>query len=361
MKHSYNLIETKHNVMIHDGDNGNGNNTYIYSDSTLNEAKGRMTDDSIMVRLEHKSKYAKDDIEYINKYFVLKYTVLNRILNIWYANDIAPSMHEVILEDTPCRIYIDIDKPKNIIATSEDVTKVMVSTFWAISKVLTDMNLPYNPYLDCRIYLSNPTKPSYHIIVKKYCCDSTVHVKEFVSKVLDNIVGIDPTYKAFIDMGVYTKNHTLKLLYCKKPDVDIKNIKTLYNPSMTQYPPSMDDKQKEVYEFLDSCVTWVADCDRIPISLEPKIQKSISYTNTIPDPIITNIINIVEKLHPNQLTYRDTINGNINFDNTSKSFQCTVCNDIHHRENAYVFLNTESRIVYLNCRHTSTSEPIARF
>jgi hypothetical protein len=260
-------------------------------------------------------------------------------------NEVAPALRAQKL-----RFDIDMEGQYNVPLAFKIIGYIIAATAYVL--------LPYNVILniekDVLIFNSNSkTKPktSYHIIIDNYCFSNFLVIEFIANKIFEYIPS---EYLEYLDRGVYTRNHMLRIYRnCKVGEaLRIKRLtrKFMYRkiPIETVIPfketPELDS-DFDFYVFEHSLITWTFYCAKVPVILPLPPTKEITVT----DKGIEYAISVFQKLDKENIFTVDEARMESNFIPLKRACPslCMVCDRIHESDNASVLIFGKN--IYFKC------------
>ncbi len=234
------------------------------------------------------------------------------------------------------RFDIDIDGAKDEEAAWIIINSLLKSTI----KIFKSLGYELDLEEDIFIFESNrETKTSYHVIVSNFCFANCYVVKYIFDKILKKI----PADEAqFIDPGIYSRNHMLRIMGNHK--VDTRKAKTFvseftFNGEKVKNKADPDDLLEH------SLVTWTFNCEKIFVDLPIDIVPEIEISNSA----IKQALSFFRKHSLNEYYEPDldrSENNVVYLKRIEKSY-CQICKREHDSENAYLWINKNA--VYFKC------------
>lgn len=313
-------------------------------------------------------------------FFIIEYTKIPKFIK--NTPDNSRAFHELIYESNPRKLFLDIDF--NFDKRSKKISKedFLYNYLKSVQKVLDNNRIIGKPM----VYdSSNESKFSFHIIISDsyvYTKEQSLLFAEEVKKCFEENPKKRKTSKTsessapkvikikqcHIDMGVYNKNRTLRLLFCRKLKDDVPRWKRPYSFCFQNnlYNEHCKDDDES---FLKSMITYVKETDRQVKFLgnqriiKPKQDfksesQSLYYSLTDLDQeefIVAyeqfakenkmDVMKISDRIEDNQKYPGSVI---INLRRKYPSY-CICCNKNHDSENAYLLLNLNSKRLLYSC------------
>lgn len=271
--------------------------------------------------------------------------------------------HEVIPEfrEQKPRFDIDVDIEKYRLAKKADpeirkmslgevgdLVKDMVLE--AAKKVMKkhDIDLDFNA--DIMVFTSHgKEKRSYHIILNRYfhsCC-----AQAYAFYIECKRVCLYPElFELLVDPGIYTKNHSIRLLWCNKLS-DLSRVKKYtpeftyhgrkYRHIITQYfegyeDQNYDEELTKLIVFGNSLVTFTAECSPMP-KFPVKTKKYVD-TEEIDDDTFEKCKAIVDKWDKdNVFEVLEAEKGRIMMKRLVPSY-CDICKRVHDKRNPFCYI-----------------------
>lgn len=286
--------------------------------------------DNLFTRSELHDKTIIRD-EKTNKYYV--FNTKDEFLS-WYMSKDDKHYHEVIFGDQVQRLKFDIDIT-GIQSTDIDIS-IILKSIKKIIRQLYDINVTKNDFIVTTS--SGETdkgyKHSYHIILFTHALADNIEAK-FIT---DNVISILPEeYKKYVDKTVNKSIQNFRILYSSK--CNSNREKVICRDYKSYITPTLLDTLIVPFKgihVLDKLCTEVEKTDN-DVEIDDKFVRKILKT--------IKPYNILEG-H----TFRDTKGNSINF-NRQEPTHCTICDEIHHKDNSLVIQYDEDNgNIYEYCR-----------
>lgn len=188
-------------------------------------------------------------------------------------------------------------------------------------------------------------KRSYHIIVDRWCVQSSTLNKELYEEMIQNIP---------IDMRKYIDNKMYK---------SIQQFRTFLSSKCGKNRPLIVDKDNSTWEpdgelpsfnvlvreiFIASLITYTDNCTVLPMEIKEKTHtvNSKELDNDDYKKIMKAFDNFCDR---NAFDVGSNTNNFISLKRKRPTF-CTVCNRTHENENPFLFVGPTSGNIYFNCR-----------
>ena len=241
-------------------------------------------------------------------------------------------MYEVIFGESPHKIYFDIDGKGISVQDGLNNLQKVIDESLRVCKELGHTVSQKNVMV---FTSSNREKQSYHVVLRGYCVQSNVHVKEFVKRMR----GIDD----IIDMSMYSSKQNFRMLYCQKLGTDRTKIPLEeLNGIKLQWSSHEQD-------FRDSLVYNVESCTTIDITVEHKTQK----LEELPDEV-ADILEVARKSYADMSNFEFLkIHNNILYLKRIRPSYCKLCKRTHEHENSFIVYSKDN--YYFVCRRNTSS------
>ena len=256
-----------------------------------------------------------------------------------WAND-KEDIHEVILDERPCKIYFDIDARKDEVEYSRDILVQGIYTeIKSMLQVNFDIELEDNELIICERHRED--KWSFHIIIRNYYVERKNTIKQMLE--LEHVKNKYGLWQ-FIDRQVYKSNGSLSI-----SNGTYKGNKMKVKGEYT-FP-----------ELLISCVP--ENYQKVEAMLNEQSNEASLGNTDISDAFINKVIQYVEKCQDNDLKHYKlrVIHGNIiEFKRATNGIhQCSLCGGQHTADNKlYITCFEQNDIAYLHCRNTNKKKVI---
>lgn len=262
----------------------------------------------------------------------------------WYIKQTNKHYHEIIFGYQNQRIKFDIDINDQNANGEEIVNFILDSSIEVIKELyycIDDVYLSRNNFIvtDSSGPTSTGYKQSYHIILYTYAVANNNEAKY----ITDAILKIVPNhYKKYIDLNINKSIQSFRLLYSTK--CNSERTKVISNKFKTHQGNLLD--------------TMIVPFNGIKV-LSILNEIDIEYEETIDDILVKNIIKLVKPFNIlDGHKFRDTKNNTINFDRV-KPTHCTICDEIHHKDNSMVIIyDSVSGNIYEYCRQSKSTRYI---
>jgi hypothetical protein len=256
----------------------------------------------------------------------------------WYLTQPKKHFHEVIFGDNIQRLKFDID-------SSVDEFGDKIKTLNTIIDCIVDeLNTVMPKVKSSRSTLlltdsCGGNKVSFHIIVKNFTVNNNEEAALFTSGVLDRLNKIDSRYRNYIDAGVNSKLHNLRIYGSSKVGSDrVKGCNVELNKALGVPIHSMKDLASTMIT-LNPSGRDVRIPDRVV-----KVEKDYESIESIPDYIHKHIKNT-------GFNFRCIAGSMVITDRIIPSF-CNVCRRLHDKDNTMI-ITRKDNLYYERCRHYS--------
>ncbi len=279
--------------------------------------------------------------EVTNRYYVFN---SHNDFEKWYMTQKEKHYHEIIFGYQNQRIKFDIDINDENINGSE-IVKYIIDTVIEVMKELyyciEDIYLSKKDFIvtDSSGITSKGYKQSYHIILYTVAVANNYEIKN----ITDAVLKITPDqYKKYIDANVNKSIQNFRLLYSTKVD---SNREKIISNKFDTYQGSLLD-------------TMIVPFQGIKI-LSQLCEIESNYEDVIEDSVVKDIIKAVKPFNIlDGHKFRDIKNNMVNFDRI-KPTHCTLCDEIHHKDNSLVIMyDLVSSSIYEFCRQSNKSRYI---
>lgn len=267
----------------------------------------------------------------------------------WYMRQANKHYHEIIFGHQNQRIKFDIDMNTDINANANTDANTIVNHILDIAiKIINelyycidDIHLSRNDFIvtDSSGMTPKGPKQSYHIILFTYAVADNTEAKYVTNAIMENI---DGKYSQFIDLNVNKSIQNFRLLYSTK--CNSNRIKVISDKFKTYQGTLLD--------------TMIVPFNGIKV-LSQLCETEIEYEENIDDSIVKDIIKMVRPFNIlDGHKFRDSRNNTLNFDRV-KPTHCTLCDEIHHKDNSLVIMyDIVSGNIYEYCRHSRSTRYI---
>lgn len=283
-----------------------------------------------------------------------RYACFSSHIEFWNYMEGQPldrrTFNEVVPADRfqKLRFDIDIDGVKD----EEGAWVILTSIMKSIIRIFKRLGYSIDLSEDIFIFESNrENKTSYHLIVSNFCFASCYVVKYIFEKIMKKI----PADEAeFIDPGIYSRNHMLRIMGNHK--VETRKVKTfvlefVFEGKKIKNKADPDDLLEH------SLITWTFNCQKILINLPTEIVPEIEISNSAVKQAL-----IFFKKHSLDEYYEpdlDRSENNVIYLKRIEKSYCKICNREHNSENAYLWITEDA--VYFKCyRATKGSFPLGK-
>lgn len=261
----------------------------------------------------------------------------------WYMRQKDKHYHEIIFGFQNQRIKFDIDISDDIdgklvvSCVLDTAIKVIKELFYCID----DIHLSKNDFIvtDSSGPTSKGFKHSYHIILFTYAVLNNYEAKY----ITDSVIKILPKeYRPYIDNSVNKTIQSFRLLYSTK--CNSERTKVISNYFKTYQGTLLD--------------TMIVPFHGIKV-LSQLCEVETEYEENIDDILSKNIIKAIKSFNVlDGHKFRDAKNNTLNFDRV-KPTHCTICDEIHHKDNSLVIMyDSISGGIYEYCRQSKRTRYI---
>ena len=277
-------------------------------------------------------------------------------------------VNEIIVTSQPCKPHLDVERmfkqtqtddfKLNLIAKiKKDIIHIFEIDY---NKIITESDIKLS---DSSNFKKEEYKLSFHFTV------STANQLLFRtnSKKLENcayhlakrLVDIDPSYKDYIDQGIYTLDRCMRTIFLYKSQTDLRQLLPINydndNENIMDYLVTGFDLDK-TYEFIEVPYQYNAEKAKKIKEKNEKSQK-IGGKELISDDItIKKIVKMIkENVHKSAFleNVNTSENGNLiysfNYKNRLKSCPISNCNHKHDRLGFFAYIN-ELDLLEIRCR-----------
>lgn len=258
--------------------------------------------------------------------------------------------HELIIGDNRIKPAFDIDGEdilesdtqlylNVIINVASDELRLIYPYLYNINYIVVDSS-KYDP-------ITHRGKLSWHIIFYDYCFPNYRCAKEFAEKVkraLQLLEDIEPMaiVGRYIDMGLYSRNHYLRLPGSHKIN-DPTRVCKIYisDPCPITYYQAFD------YACISSCKKCVLLMDDHKAATNNDTDVPIVLPSNVKQSLVTTI----ESLYNGAHKFRSMHNNVMSFNRIMPSY-CQVCDRNHYNDNTlYAILDVKQCNIYVKCSH----------
>lgn len=188
-------------------------------------------------------------------------------------------------------------------------------------------------------------KRSFHIIVDRWCVQSSTLNKELYEEMIQNI---PMDIRKYIDNKMYKSIQQFRTFLSSKCG---KNRPLIVDKDNSMWQPdgeilSFNVLVREI--FIASLITYTDNCILIPMEIKEKVQNvnSKELENEDYIKIMKAFDNFPDR---NSFEIGSTSNNFISLKRKRPTF-CSVCNRTHENENPFLFVGPTSGNIYFNCR-----------
>lgn len=190
------------------------------------------------------------------------------------------NFHEVILGYTHQKPRFDIDMTQDKLLEGEtldsSIQRVIDLLLESIIKILDQNNITLDLEKQVILTSSNsPVKRSYHLVLHELVHVNHLEAGAFYGKVVEE--SEDPAFlKRFLDAGIYSSNHSLRLLHNTKvndyrPKIIEKSF--IFRGKVWHHTPRRQTNNPKLQEFIlfyQSLVNYSCYCEVMPLFYENK-------------------------------------------------------------------------------------------
>ena len=256
--------------------------------------------------------------------------------------------YEIIRENAPCHLYIDLD------VNREEYPNIAVEQIWMdIEKHIDQifdfaMRIPPTDITKRIMHSTNASKGSMHIIynIDGYLFKNNAHVGAFMQSLREYVNQHDRALdcvfeKGFVDMGIYTRNRQFRMLGCCK-----------YNTDRV-----LTDNEPLTKERWEQCKVQPLHTTEELIDMETTGMK-VSYTNSsqgvtgfIPD-CLKPILREIESVHDTKVTRVHAFPLSLTFACNLRSKLCPFLKRVHTKNTLYAIINLNKMEYRIKCHST---------
>jgi hypothetical protein len=266
--------------------------------------------------------------------------------------------HEVITG--PCKPFVDVDflveeaKARNV--DHDALIHNLVKQIRRVYKQRFAINLD----LSTDIVLTGghtADKISYHLVIDNYYHSDISELSVIMKEVLSSPKM--SKYTRWIDAGVYTPYHTLRILGETKIDTNrtkrfLENWKYMDNRDIDYIHPReiQSDTHREIMQLLAASITFTKLSTLLPRIYPPKKKQK---NEDIPDEMAQEAVDIYKSVaqDPYDASYLSTSGRIVSLRREHKSI-CITCKHDHDSENPYLLIDALNNVVF-HCRRNKDS------
>lgn len=255
-----------------------------------------------------------------------------------------------VISDSQQKVRFDIDIEKENEEDTrdlDDILKVVIdSLLSSLFKIIPDLKLERIFYFSSH----GETKRSVHIVLPDYHTSNCIEAKELC---LMSVKNMPSRYSQFIDSGIYSDNHSLRIMNCCKLNSNrVKRFNRSFYYMGEKIIFNNEDMKNEHGDysentiFINSLISIITDSKRVNITVN--LNKNIKRKN-ISNPIVSQCLELAKNILGPEFTYEyeDTVGSIIVLKRIAPSF-CRICNRVH--ESQHPFLLYQEANLYFNCR-----------
>ena len=317
-------------------------------------------------------------VSYVNpdgmRFFLAFDTYINFIKVMNGINIEKRNFHEVTLESRNQKMRFDLDIKKQYM--DEPVTYSMVQNFLddlvtAIMEEYCEMGIVLSPEKNILVFSSHgKEKWSFHIIIDGYYCENSKECQELFKKITERM-NPSSNHMDWLDSGIYSSNHCLRILgSCKKDgdEVRIKKLETSwkFKDSEVKYEYGQEiksEKHKLVMEFERSFITLTENCYPIPTLISSDTLEGIEKQKKIlqlDEEIMDYSYRVFQSTFGDICSYVSTMSNMIMLKRNYPT-GCPICDRVHEADNAFLIVkpvHTENECIkkydiYFDCRRSN--------
>lgn len=283
-----------------------------------------------------------------------KYAAFDNYIDFWnfYNKTYKKNrcFNEVVLYNRKQKLRFDLDMEGQGVEMGD---KVLRSLITAILKYFKSLDIKLKIRKHFMLFTSHgSTKLSYHLIIDGYYFSNN----EIVRYVALHIKDLMPDkYSKWIDLGVYDKNHSLRIYGSYKPGTNrVKrwNREIIYNGKTHNIELPLDEEEDEDYAILrTSLITFVDHCEKIEIELPVVTYKELD----ISDEHVDAALELLEQMEDGDAFKVDKID--LPFINLRRlrPTHC-YCGGYHENQNPVLIIGQNGVLFY--CRRSSNKEKL---
>lgn len=263
----------------------------------------------------------------------------------------SDTYHEVIQQEGKPFFDIDIPitpkTPKNI---DEAVRTEIVRAIYYMFKKLYSYKLSSSKNIIITGG-SSADKHSMHIVIDGYRHMNRDEARYFSLEVVKEMI---EEYRKYVDVGVYSSCHNLRLLFETKQGT--QRMKSFvsewkYKDSVRAWSPPeqpVSDVHLRIMQFAAATVTCnLSLCIALPLVVPPKSEKTCKNEKELLTPEVDNAI----KLYTLSDCVLDSVMGRIIKLKRVSHGLCITCGTVHESENPYLYISADGS-VWFNCRRS---------
>lgn len=278
--------------------------------------------------------------------------------------DVASHYHELVR--TARRIHFDLDYKETkdnvfhrelILNTLLDGCKAVLATQGIVMDPGAVWLLDSSRELEHKAY-----KHSIHIILSNVYTATAEECHEFMNDVRRKMVDVLPMASidslSAIDKGIYQKNRLFRTAFSSKrerPDVTLKPISFTWNGKVYEHTLPTDQKEMIEYVFRHTLLTLTDDCKQVKYSHVVKSPSGPKDKLTSEESI--QAVDLARSYFTESEFKFEAVEGrdrSIRL-NRKEPSPCRVCKEVHHRDNAELFVSENGNIFY-RCFQASDSK-----
>lgn len=291
-----------------------------------------------------------------NEYGVYEYTAFDNHIDLFKyvvaCSEANRCFHEVPLGNVFQKPRFDIDiKTK---ALPEGVADVMafghqlrLRLLERIVVVLNAAGIKLDPAKHFLLYNTHrQEKYSSHILIDGYFHADCEDALGFYEKV----VGDDEQLQKYVDRAVYHRNHSLRMLWCRKTGVGKAKTQEMefeFDGRFWQHEtlPNEEYKISLLRQFEKSLITFTSQC----LALPPYATRKKRYdAPDIPEEVCKEMFSMMQTKMEEAPFEITKIEGNlVSLQRYAPSY-CSMCDKVHNRMSPFLIVTAE-KTVYLRC------------
>jgi hypothetical protein len=189
---------------------------------------------------------------------------------------------------------------------------------------------------DRNFYIYNshrPEKYSSHILVDGYYHVDCGEAKGFYKKV----VGQDEELCRFVDNSIYSKYHSLRMLWCRKPEGTHYKLQELPKVEIDREAPNVNVLL--LRQFEKSLITFVTRCQPLP---QYVFHKREFENVVVPDDYLPELLRMVKEKTGLDFEVSASENSVVSLKSLDASWMCPLCKREHTKRNPYLTVNSDS-------------------
>jgi hypothetical protein len=312
--------------------------------------------------LEHYDPRANSSIRIIsreNDFGVYEYAAADHHVHLFKyilsKTDEERCFHEKPLGGLPQKPRFDIDIKRKDLPSGEDDLMIFGSALRDkvidnLILVLQDSGVKLSIEDNIRVYSSHrEDKYSSHVIVTGYYhanCDDARGLYE-------RVVADDEHLNKFVDRAVYDRDHSLRMLWCRKTAAGItKQQEKIFVYRGLQYT-SLPGRTRPgnieynlLREFEESLIGFTSACRALPSYAIPKQHLDC---DDLPENVCEEMFTMMNNTLPDAPFIITGVCGNlVKLKRIGPSF-CEHCNKIHNSMTPFLFLSQKDNRIYMRC------------